>query len=554
MGAENEAHAQADSTDKLGSFSTLPAPQSNLNTYTGVTKGVGLVSSKKSAYESMFNDPLWKKQWAFHDYRTKDVPVMDHNVVPVWKSGITGKNVNVAVVDDGVEHGHPDLTGNFKADWSYNAIKDTAGSNPDPAVGGHGNSHGTKCAGEIAMVANNGKCGVGVAHESKIAGVKILGSGATNLAEARALTHKLDTFDIYSNSWGPNDDGATMELIGKLGAKAIEKGVTEGRQGKGAIYTFAGGNGRHSQDNCGADGYVNSPYVIGITSVSQHGKTVYYSERCTAIFAATYSGGNQYDELVATTDLNGGCATDFSGTSAATPVATGIIALTLQANPKLTYRDVYHLIAMTSEVAPVANNDNIWYKNGRGFWLSNDFGFGLMNAQNMVEAAKTWRNVPAKSVCTVNVPLNVNKQFSVGKPAKITFSTDACKGTNDAVNFLEQIEVTSTVSYPYRGAISINLKSPSGTKSALLETRKKDSSRQGLKAWKSKSVHNWGEDPKGTWEIEVSANALQGVSSSTGYAEAFTITFHGTSAKPAHYNKTPVRGYSAFRLPDGTTS
>lgn len=41
------------------------------------------------------------------------MPVMDHNVVPVYKMGITGRNVTVAVVDDGVEHGHPDLEGNF---------------------------------------------------------------------------------------------------------------------------------------------------------------------------------------------------------------------------------------------------------------------------------------------------------------------------------------------------------------------------------------------------------------------------------------------------------
>lgn len=47
------------------------------------------------------------------DYRTSDMPVMDHNVVPVYKMGITGRNVTVAVVDDGVEHGHPDLEGNF---------------------------------------------------------------------------------------------------------------------------------------------------------------------------------------------------------------------------------------------------------------------------------------------------------------------------------------------------------------------------------------------------------------------------------------------------------
>lgn len=58
------------------------------------------------------------------------------------------------------------------------------------------------------------------------------------MAEARALTHKLDTFDIYSNSWGPNDDGATMELIGKLGAKAIEKGVTEARFTRNPIFLY----------------------------------------------------------------------------------------------------------------------------------------------------------------------------------------------------------------------------------------------------------------------------------------------------------------------------
>lgn len=74
--------------------------------------------------------------------------------------------------------------------------------------------------------------------------------------------------------------------------------VPQGRQGKGAIYTFAAGNGRHANDNCAADGYINNPYTIAIASVSQHGKTVYYSERCTAIFAGTYSGGNKYDEKV----------------------------------------------------------------------------------------------------------------------------------------------------------------------------------------------------------------------------------------------------------------
>lgn len=61
-----------------------------------------------------------------------------------------------------------------------------------------------------------------------------------------------------------------------------------------------------------------------------------------------------------------------------------------------------HLIAMTAEVAPLANNKNTWYQNGRGFWISNDFGFGLLNAENMVIMAKEWTSVPAKHVCFVD--------------------------------------------------------------------------------------------------------------------------------------------------------
>lgn len=69
----------------------------------------------------------------------------------------------------------------------------------------------------------------------------------------------------------------------------------------------------------------------------------------------------------------------------------------------LTYRDIMHLIVMSSEVAPLADNDEeTWYKNGRGFWVSNDFGFGLLNAENLVTLAKHWKRVPKKHTCEEN--------------------------------------------------------------------------------------------------------------------------------------------------------
>ena len=64
----------------------------------------------------------------------------------------------------------------------------------------------------------------------------------------------------------------------------------EGRNGKGAIYTWAAGNGGANFDNCNCDGFVSSIYTIAITSISMDLKAAWYAERCTSIMAGTYGG------------------------------------------------------------------------------------------------------------------------------------------------------------------------------------------------------------------------------------------------------------------------
>lgn len=67
----------------------------------------------------------------------------------------------------------------------------------------------------------------------------------------------------------------------------------------------------------------------------------------------------------------------------------------------LTWRDVKHLIAWTSEVAPLAKNPG-WSKNGAGFYVNFDFGFGLMNAYEMVDLAKNFPGTtPPMNECVV---------------------------------------------------------------------------------------------------------------------------------------------------------
>ena len=87
--------------------------------------------------------------------------------------------------------------------------------------------HGTRCAGEVAAQANNTKCGVGVAFNARIGGVRMLDGRVTDRVEAESLSLNPQYIDIYSASWGPSDDGMTVEGPGTLAAAAFLNGITK---------------------------------------------------------------------------------------------------------------------------------------------------------------------------------------------------------------------------------------------------------------------------------------------------------------------------------------
>lgn len=66
------------------------------------------------------------------------------------------------------------------------------------------------------------------------------------------------------------------------------------------IYSWASGNGGDYDDDCNADGYANSMYTIAIAAVSETLAPTWYSEHCTAILAATYSGDHPNARIVNT--------------------------------------------------------------------------------------------------------------------------------------------------------------------------------------------------------------------------------------------------------------
>ena len=229
-------------------------------------------------------DPIFKEQW--HLYNPVQIG-HDVNVTDVWLQGITGFNATVAIVDDGLDMYSDDLKDNYFAEGSYDFNDNTA--EPKPRL--PDDRHGTRCAGEVSAVKNN-VCGVGVAYDSKIAGIRILSKLITDADEAVAMNYAYQQNQIYSCSWGPPDDGKSMDAPGILIRKAMVNAVQNGRGGKGSIYVFASGNGAASEDNCNFDGYTNSIYSITVGAIDRKGLHPYYSEKCSAQLVVTYSSGS----------------------------------------------------------------------------------------------------------------------------------------------------------------------------------------------------------------------------------------------------------------------
>ncbi|CAK1542022.1 unnamed protein product [Leptosia nina] len=496
------------------------------------------ITSENNIHHKLFNDELWSYEWYLQDTRAAEgLPRLDLNVLPVYARGFNGQGVRVSILDDGIEHNHTDLVENYDKEISWDCNDQDSDPYPRPDEQNR-NSHGTRCAGEIAMKANNGKCGVGVAWQAKIGGVRMLDGRITDRVEGEAIGYAWDKVDIYSASWGPNDDGKTVEGPGKLALEAFKRGISHGRGGKGNIYVWANGNGGRHNDNCNCDGYSSSIYTISIGSASQQGLFPWYGEICSSTLATAYSSGAYKDQKIVTTDTNDSCTLGHTGTSAAAPLAAGIIALALQANPKLTWRDVQHLIVWTSEYSPLSANYG-WQVNGVGLRFDVRFGFGLLNAGALIATALNWTTVPQKQICERPLePIENNKISSFG--AK---SIEIAINVKCNVKHLEHVELIINIQYTRRGALGVYLDSPLGTKVQLLSPRPKDSSNAGFVNWPLTSVATWGEDPNGRWTV-----VIQDLTSEGNFGEIgqMSLILHGTEEMPFHMRQGPRKYTNAF--------
>jgi len=324
---------------------------------------------------------------------------LDIGVSGVWLNGNFGQESQITIVDpSSIYLSHKDITDNKELTKSFNFIFPTRGI--DTTFTG-GSSHGTCVAGVIGARELNGKGIRGIASRAKISARTTTGVDADIYD---ALTYKYADTDIISNSYGPPDDVSEINQYYNqdLFKQGIDLGIKNGRGGLGTVYVWAAGNGRQNFDRSNYDGYASNYGVMSICSVDTNGFVSAFSEPgsnlwvCAPgekIVATDYQSMNCSDSTNSNLkDLPDSDYTqNFAGTSASTPIVSGIVGLLLtqakQLGKQIGWRDVKMIVA-ESATKP---NSIIWQPTRLKF--NDDIGFGIINATKASELLNVWAPV-----------------------------------------------------------------------------------------------------------------------------------------------------------------
>ena len=510
----------------------------NLRTVSSIASADVLLAAQQSL-RALPNDLLITNQW--HLKKTAGSAAgTDVNIETAWNYpaaiGSRGAGIRIGIVDDGLQTAHPDLAPNVDTandkDWNGND------ADPNP---GSGDDHGTACAGVAAAKGNNGIGVSGTAPDATLVGMRLISAAATDAQEAEAMNYLPSIIQIKSNSWGPSDTGTILEGPGALTLAALKTAAESGRNNKGSIIVWAAGNGGTAGDNSNYDGYANSIYTIAIGATDSAGRRANYSEPGANLVVCAPSSGAVGTLGITTADrtgtlgyntatsANGGdYANDFGGTSSATPTVAGIIALLLEKNPNLGWRDVQEILIRTA-VRPPASTTG-WANNAAGIPFNHDFGAGLINATAAVNLAATWTNLgpQTSAVSTLPGPSSAIPNNSATGTTR-TFDLSAFNIR------CEQVTLKLSATHTARGNLEITLTSPSGMVSKLSEVH--SDSGDNYSNWTFSSVRHWGELSTGTWTLKVADLSSTG-NSTGGTLTAAELKVFGASATPV--NPAPV--------------
>ena len=536
----------------------------------GATGAYLLFVQPEGAYDSFFKrcteltaddaiDTFYGCQW--HLNNTGQFPggaMQDINVEEVWEEGNTGAGVNIAIVDDGLFYRHEDLKNSVNTSRNYDYWS-LEYDGPADVYQPFFVNHGTAVAGLIA--AEHNEFGVrGVAPGATIYSYNYVDyqayEGEDLRYEADAMTRNRVTTQISSNSWGPYDDGLPHPSSSVWQA-AIERGLRQGDGGRGLSYIWAGGNGGDtsgSNDNSNLDGYVNFYGVTAVCAVNYNDVKSIYSEPGANLWVCAPSNGLSQPGITTTaegatlhfgsdgSDFRPGFYLDnFGGTSAATPIVSGVVALMRSANPNLTWRDVKLILAASARKNHAG--DGGWEQGALRYGSDTDsysfnhkYGFGVVDAGAAVALANAWTNVPTmrSSEATWDGPDVAIDTLHTPYTRSVTFH-------DSDVDFIEFVEITINLDHSSIRDLKIELESPSGATSQLLHSGEVrdyyDDVVPPEPQWgaiRFGSAKHLGESPDGEWTLHITDEAAD----EGGTLRDFRLKVYGHSQKPG-FLETP---------------
>ncbi len=513
------------------------------------------------------NDPLYGCQW-YLKRPAVDVQVsgelifqtsgedIDINIEEVWDDSVFGAEINVAVVDHGMDTDHEDLADNVDTTLSH----DYSGSGDlySPFSG-----RGTRVAGIIAAVGDNSLGVRGVAPQANIYSYNLAG----NFSDANAkdaMIRNMDTTAVSVNNWGPKDLPVLTEASSEW-EEGVRTGIREGFGGKGVFYVWAAGDGHEGSDQANFDEYSNyyavttvcSAEISNITGNNNIIKSSFSEEGFNLWVCAPGSD-------IVTTNNNDGYTFEFPGTSNSAAVVSGIAALIREVNSDLSWRDLKLILAgSASHDIQLGFTDTAWrpvaFKYGSDserYRHNPKFGFGMADAAAAAELAGSWTNVPPPmrplTVSSGNID-TVIPDFTTGEDVSDVFTLTVpdidIPGTEV---FTEFIEIGINFTHPFFPFLDIEITSPDGTVSKLVEAYPADA----ISHLSDRSVtvndfkytgrehrfglaNHLGTDPAGEWTLKITNNSPSG----TGTLHSWNIKVYGHMS-----GDTPT--FNSWTIPD----
>jgi subtilisin-like proprotein convertase family protein len=502
-----------------------------------------------------FNDPLFSSQWyLINTGQRGGTSRLDINVLSAWDK-YTGKGVIVAVNDDGMDLTHPSLVANLLTGLTYDTVRDTTGQ----GFVGAGNSHGTVVGSIVGMAGNDGIGGVGVAYGSKIVPGLAIASGV--IPANLFLANLAAGASVSVNSWG--SDPAFSENFGLSGEQsdkdwgaALLRAANEARGGLGMVIEVSGGNERGNNADTAMSNFTGNKLTIAVGAVTETGVHTDYSTAGASLLITApggVSGGDQSlnsgfgivsADVQSTMGYNNhsGAEGDYAyqnqGTSYSGPMVGGAAALMLEANPKLGFRDVSTILAMTAKKVDainaswVQNNATNWNLGGMHF--SRDYGYGLLDVSAAVRLAESWSqtagtmaNWASATGTSGTAPGSIPDNNTNGKTVVATVSNGVR---------IERMEFELNLSATSPSQLSATITSPSGTTVTLFDRPLTRGLKDGQPDMSSAepgwpdtftigSTSFLGESSAGTWTLKLT-DKVSGVESSYN---SFTVRAWGSA-------------------------